>query len=222
MQNTARRPKITVSDDRRGIVSHAGALLLTETARVTGLQAGLSQALARWRLPRSVHHPGKIMADLAVAVALGGDCLADAAVLRAEPALSGPVASDPVISRLTGRLAGDAPAALQAIGQARAAARQRAWNLAGGQAPGAGGGLIVADIDATIVTAHSQKERAAPTWKKTYGFHPLTVFADHGPDGSEELLGQHARPGNAGSSTAADDMAAANLALAQLPAQTLN
>ena len=99
MQNTARRPKITVSDDGRGIVSQAGALLLTETARVTGLQAGLSQALSRWRPGRAVHDPGKIVTDLAVAVALGGDCLADAGVLRCEPELFGPVASDPVISR---------------------------------------------------------------------------------------------------------------------------
>ena len=131
MQNTARRPKIAVSDDGKGIVSHAGAVLLTETARVSGLTAGLSQALDRWRLSRSVHDPGKIVADLAVAVALGGDCLADAAVLRAEPALFGPVASDPVISRLIGRLADDAPAALKAIGTARAAARARAWQRSG-------------------------------------------------------------------------------------------
>ena len=62
-------------------MSHAGALLLTETARVTGLQAGLSAGLGRWRASRAVHDPGKIVTDLAVAVALGGDCLADAAVL---------------------------------------------------------------------------------------------------------------------------------------------
>jgi hypothetical protein len=104
-----------VSDDGTGIVSHAGVVLLTETARVTGLQAGLSQALGWWRLPRAVHDPGKIVTDLAVAVALGGDCLADAGVLRAEPALFGLVASDPVISRLVTRLAGDARQALQAI-----------------------------------------------------------------------------------------------------------
>lgn len=78
------------------------------------------------------------MLDLAVAVALGGDRLADAAVLRAEPALFRPVASDPVISRLIGRLAADAPGALRAIGQARAAARDRAWHLAGTRR-GAGG-----------------------------------------------------------------------------------
>jgi len=70
-------------------VSHAGARLLTETARVTRLQAGLSAALGRWRAGRAVHDPGKIVADLAVAAALGGDCLADIGVLRAEPALFG-------------------------------------------------------------------------------------------------------------------------------------
>ena len=155
MQNTARRPKFAVSDDGKGIVSHAGGLLLTETARVTGLAAGLTQALDPWRPGRAVHDPGKIVLDLAVAAALGGACLADAGVLRAEPALFGPVASDPVISRLIARLAEDAPRALKAIANARAAARARAWQLAGDAAPGADGGPLVADIDATLVTAHS-------------------------------------------------------------------
>ncbi len=63
----------------------------------------------------------------------------------------------------------DAPAALKAIRAARAGARARAWDLAGGAAPGADGGLVTVDIDATIVTACSEKEQAAPTWKKTYG-----------------------------------------------------
>jgi hypothetical protein len=206
-----------VSGDGNGIVSHAGAVLLTEAARVTGLQAGLSQALGRWRLPRAVHEPGKIVTDLAVAVALGGDCLADAGVLRAEPALFGPVASDPVISRLVSRLAADAPAALKAIGKARAAARERAWQLAGPDAPGADDGPLVVDVDATLVTAHSDKEQAAPTWKKGYGFHPLTVFADHGGGGNGEPLAILLRPGNAGSNTAADHIEAVKLALAQLP-----
>ena len=192
MKNTARRPKITVSADGRGIVSQAGALLLTQTLRVTGLDRGLSAGLARWRPPRAVHDPGKIVADLAVAMALGGDCLADVAVLRAEPELFGPVASDPVVSRLVSRLAADAPRALKAIRTARAAARQRAWALAGDAAPGADGGLIPVDIDATIVTACSEKEQAAPTWKKTFGFHPLAVFADHGAEGAGRAAGHRA------------------------------
>jgi hypothetical protein len=155
VNNTARRAKITVSADAHGLVSQAGALLLAETVRVTGLGRGLSGGLARWRAPRAVHDPGKILTDLVVTLALGGDCLADVAVLRAQPQLAGPVASDPVISRLIAVLAADAPRALRAIRQARAAARERAWALAGERAPGADGSLVVVDIDATIVAAHS-------------------------------------------------------------------
>jgi hypothetical protein len=165
-----------------------------------------------------VHDPGKIIGDLAVTLALGGDCLADIALLRAEPALFGPVASDPVVSRLISKLAADAPRALKAIRAARAAARQKAWALAGEAAPGSGGTQVIVDLDATIVISHSDKDRAAPTWKKTYGFHPMTAFADHGAPGSGEPLAIMLRPGNAGSNTAADHIEAARLALAQLPA----
>jgi hypothetical protein len=199
-------------------VSQAGGVLLAQAARVTGLDAGLSGGLARWRAPRAVHDPGKIIADLAMALALGGDCLADVAMLRAEPALFGPVASDPVVSRLVTALAADVPRALKAIRAARAAARARAWAAAGDAAPGADGQLIPVDIDATIVIAHSEKDQAAPTWKKSFGFHPLAVFADHGPAGSGEPLTVLLRAGNAGSNTAADHIEATRLALAQLPA----
>jgi Transposase DDE domain group 1 len=218
VKNTSRRPKIMVTGDGSGIVSEAGAVLLTRALRVTGLDGGLSGGLARWRPGRAVHDPGKIIADLAVTLALGGDCLADIAMLRAEPGLFGPVASDPVVSRLVSCLAADAPRALKAIRAARAAARERAWALAGESAPGADGGLITVDIDATIVTACSEKEQAKPTWKRTFGFHPLTVFADHGPDGGGEPLAILLRAGNAGSNTAADHIEATRLALAQLPA----
>jgi hypothetical protein len=206
-----------VSDDGRGLVSQAGAVLLWETLRVTGLGRGLSQALGPWRAPRAVHDPGKIVADLAAALALGGDCLADIAVLRDQPALAGPVASDPVVSRLVKTLAADSPAALAAIRAARAAARERAWALAGDAEPGGDGGPVIIDLDATIVIAHSEKEQAAPTWKKTFGHHPMTAWADHGQAGNGEPLAICLRAGNAGSNTAADHIEAAGLALAQLP-----
>ena len=199
------------------MVSQAGALLLTQALQVTGLRRRLSEGLARWRAARAIHDPGKIIADPAVALALGGDCLADVAVLREQPALFGPVASDPVISRLVSQLAREAPRALRAIRVARAAAREQAWDLARQAAPGADGELIPVDIDATIVIAHSEKKQAAPTWKKTFGFHPLTAFADHGPDGAGEPLAIMLRPGNAGSNTAADHIEVTRLALAQLP-----
>jgi hypothetical protein len=139
MKNTARRPGITVSADGRGLVSQAGVLLPVEAARISGLGQGLSAGLARWRAPRALHDPGKIITDLVVALVLGGDCLADIAVLRAGPQLCGPVASDPVVSRLITALAADAPRALREIRRARAAARERAWALAGDRAPGGDG-----------------------------------------------------------------------------------
>jgi hypothetical protein len=158
---------VAVSADGRGLVSQAGAVLLWETMRVTGLDRGLPEGLARWRAPRAVHDPGKIIADLAAAVALGGDCLADIAVLREQPGLAGPVASDPVVSRLVTALAADGPRALKAVRAARAAARERAWALAGKNAPGSDGGLVSVDLDATIVIAHSAKDQASPTWKNS-------------------------------------------------------
>jgi len=84
------------------MVSQAGALLLTQMLQVTGLRRRLSQGLERWR---AIHDPRKIIADLAVALALGGDGLADVAMLREQPALFGPAASDPMISRLISQLA---------------------------------------------------------------------------------------------------------------------
>jgi hypothetical protein len=184
MQLTAGRRKIVVSVDGTGMVSMAGGLLLAQTLRLTGLDRGLSAALGRWRAPRAVHDPGKIIADLAVAVAMGGDCLADVTMLRAQPLLFGPVASDPVVSRLIAALAADAPTALKTIRAARAAARERAWELAGDAAPGADGGLVTVDLDATIVTACSDKEQAAATWKKTWGL--LTEL----PGASSQFSGQ--------------------------------
>ncbi len=217
MKNSARSIRVSVSADGKGLVSQAGAVLLWESLRVTGLGRGLSAALEWWRAPRAVHDPGKIVADLAAALALGGDCLADIAVLREQPGLAGPVASDPVVSRLVSALAADLPRALKAIRGARAVARERAWALAGKAAPGADGGLVTIDLDATIVIAHSEKEQAAPTWKKTFGHHPMTAWADHGDGGNGEPLAIVLRPGNAGSNTAADHIEAARLALAQLP-----
>jgi hypothetical protein len=217
MQNSARSRKVMVSADGRGLVSQAGAVLLWETMRVTGLGRGLSAALEPWRAPRAVYDPDKIVADLAAALALGGDCLGDIAVLREQPALAGPVASDPVVSRLVKTLAADEVRALAAIRATRAAARERAWALAGDAAPGADGGPVIIDLDATIVIARSEKQEAAPTWKKSFGFHPVTAFADHGAGGNGEPLAIMLRAGSAGSNTAADHIETTRLSLAQLP-----
>jgi hypothetical protein len=202
------------------VVSQAGGLVLTETIRAVGLDRELSKALARWRLPLAIHDPGKVITDLAVTLALGGDCLADIALVRAEPGVYGLVASDPTVSRTIARLAADAPAALAAIAAARASARATAWRLAGDHAPDQGADRnlpLIIDVDATLVTAHSDKEGAAPTFKRGYGHHPLWSFLDHGPDGTGEPLSVLLRPGNAGSNTAADHVTVLRNALRQLP-----
>jgi hypothetical protein len=95
------------------LVSHAGGVLLVETARRSGLSGQLTRLLGPWRLPLARHDPGKIVADLAIA-ALGGDAACDVAVLRAQPGVFGRVASDPTVSRLITRLAADADGALAA------------------------------------------------------------------------------------------------------------
>lgn len=199
-------PRVRVDSSGSNAVGQAGGVLLTRTVNVTGLGGVLSTGLARWRKPFAVHDPGKIITDLAVSLALGGDCLADVGLIRSEPGVYGRVASDPTISRLIGRLAKDAPAALEAINTARAQARAQAWRLAGGQAPGhdaSPANPVVIDVDATLVTAHSDKEQAAPTFKRGFGFHPLCAFVDHGAAGTGEMLAILLRPGNAGSNTAA-------------------
>jgi len=142
------------------LVSHAGGVLLVETARRSGLSQGLSRLLGPWRLPLATHDPGKIVADLAIAVALGGDAACDVAVLRAQPGVFGPVASDPTVSRLITRLAADADDALAAISAARAQARERVWHHAGAPVQN---GQVVIDLDATLVTAHSEKQDATRT-----------------------------------------------------------
>jgi hypothetical protein len=216
-------PRVQVDTFGMGVVSQSGGLGLVEMVRASGLDRALSAALARWRKPMAIHDPGKVMTDLAVSLALGGDCLADIALLRAEPAVFGRVASDPTVSRTIDALAADAARVLPAINTARAVCRAHVWALAGERAPDHGidaDSPLVIDTDATLVTAHSDKEHAAPTFKRGYGFHPLCAFVDHGGDGTGEPLSVLLRPGNAGSNTAADHIAVVKAAVAQLPGHT--
>jgi Transposase DDE domain group 1 len=203
-----------VEEGRESLISSTGASLLVQTAQVSGLAQGLSRQLRSWRAARSIHDPGKTVLDLALAVALGGDCLADAALLRAQPELFGAVASDPTISRLIDALGDDPGAAIAAIRRARAAARAVVWQH---RCPVAAVGEVVLDLDATLIGAHSEKEGATPNFKRGYGFHPMMAFVDHGAGGTGEPLAAMLRPGRANASDAADQIAVLDAALAQLP-----
>ncbi|WP_344719497.1 IS1380 family transposase, partial [Brevibacterium daeguense] len=199
----------------------AGAVVLLETIKAVGLDRALRDGLSPWRRPLAVHDPAKVVLDLAVALAAGGDCLADVDRLRDQPGVFGKVASDATVSRLIAALAADKTQALAVINQVRAEARAVAWTAAGTDAPTASvseADPLIIDIDATLITSHSEnKEESKPTYKRGFGFHPLTAFADHGPGGTGEPLAMLLRPGNAGANTAADHITVARNALAQLP-----
>jgi hypothetical protein len=154
-----------------------------------------------------------VLADLAVAIADGADSISDLKTLRDQPGLFGPVASTPTAWRVLDRVS---EVHLVLLRAGRAKARERAW--------AAGAGLDLAqeqglDIDATIVVAHSDKELAAPTWKRTFGFHPIVCFLDRPEIASGEALAGIVRRGNAGSNTAADHVEVLDMALGSLPAQ---
>ena len=213
-------PRLVVDTAPVGAVGQAGGALLARAVEVSGLADRLREALEPWRLDQGAHDPAKVLLDLAVACALGGDGASDTALLRSEPQVFGLVASEATVSRTVDRLAARVGKVERAVDRARSAARARVWALAGNRAPGAARSAkdpLVVDLDATLLVAHSDKEQAAGTWKKTYGFHPLCAFVDHGPDGTGEPLEVLLRPGSAGSNTAEDHIKTTREALKQVP-----
>jgi hypothetical protein len=201
------------------VVSHAGSRLLADVADRTTLTGQLAEELGGLRKARARHDPGRVLVDMAVAVADGATTISDVAVLADQAALFGPVASDSTCWRLLDHLD---TARLGAVARARAAAREVVWaqraELTGASFPAARAaghdlpGLVI-DLDASIVVCHSEKEQAAPTFKKTFGYHPLLAFCDN----TGEFLAARLRKGNAGSNTAVDHVTVLDAALAQLP-----
>jgi Transposase DDE domain group 1 len=205
---TARSQTVEVTADGEGLVSHAGAALLVELADRAGLTGGLSEAVAPTRERRSAHDPGRVLRDAAVMLADGGDCVTDMAAYEGQERLFGAKASETTTHRV---LKSVDERLLERIRAARAAARARVWDA------GARPETITLNIDATLVSAHAEKERAAGNYKHGYGFHPICCYLDE----TGEALAAILRPGNAGSNTAADHFAVLALALEQLPAEDL-
>lgn len=201
-----RRITVEVTPDGDGLVSHAGSALLARVADKTGLTRALSVWLAGLRSRRGGHDQGRVIRDLAVMLAAGGDCLADLGAVRDQQALFGPVASGATAFRLIDRIASD-PDGLERLRAAHALARERAWKLIGAPA------RLTIDLDATLITSHSDKEGAAGNFKGGYGFHPMLAYADQ----TGEALAGELRPGNAGANTATDQIAVAERALQQIP-----
>jgi Transposase DDE domain group 1 len=208
--------RLSVTADGSGVVPLAGAVAARLLAERVGLTEALSTALARRSFtPR--HDRGQVWVDLATMLTAGGEAIADIDILRHQAGVLGPVASPPTVWRVLDEAT---PAALKRAEKARARIRRHVWDLLPALPPSkvAGtdlGEVVVLDADATLVTAHSEKDQARATFKSGYGFHPLGVWCDN----THEMLAITLRPGNAGSNHAGDHIEVLTRAVAQLPAK---
>lgn len=198
------------------MVAHAGSIGLRLLADRVGLTGQLSRAMARASFV-PVHDRGQVLVDVAVMLADGGEAISDIDVLRHQEDVLGPVASTPTVWRT---LDGLTPGRAKRIAAARARVRRHVWAQIPGGLPASNvagrdlGEVVVLDVDATVVVAHSEKEQAAPTYKRTFGFHPIGVWCDN----TGEFLAGMLRPGRAGSNTAADHIEVLTQAIDQVPA----
>lgn len=201
--------------DGVGVVAHAGSVASRLLADRTGLTVELSKAMTR-RGFVPVHDRGRVLVDVAVMLADGGEAISDIDVLRHQGGVLGPVASPPTVWRVLDEVT---PARRKKVAAARARARRRVWTQLPQGVPAskvAGSDLadvIVLDVDATVVIAHSEKENAAATFKRTFGFHPIGVWCDN----TSEFLAAKLRAGNAGSNTTSDHIEVLTDAIAQVP-----
>ena len=218
MQDNGWDHALTVTADGTGLVGHAGGILLRKLADRCGLTAALETAMTqRGTFPQLGR--GMVLVSAAIAIAMGATAMADIAVLDQLALVLGAAPSPSTVRRVLG-LASDP--VLTKIAQARARIRKHVWK----QVEAAGGfpwlevagkalaGLLVIDMDGTLITAHSDKTGAAPTWKKGYGFHPLAAWCAN----TRECLDMLLRPGNAGSNTFTDHREVLGRALKQVPA----
>ena len=134
----------------------------------------------------------------------GGDCVSDLGALRDQPEVFGEVASTSTAWRVVDSIT---ERELEGLREARRQARERAWRR------GAAPGEIVLDFDATLVSAHSEKEQAASNYKRGFGFHPVLCYLDE----SEDALAGILRRGNATANDSADNIEVLEMALKQLP-----
>jgi hypothetical protein len=210
---------LEVTADGTGIVSHAGVALLRALSDRTGLTAGLSRALASDRL--LIHDRGRVLADLACAVADGAEVISDFRVMTDQAELFGLVASVPTAWRTLDEIAAGGGRAQAGITRAVNAARRRAWAAIEAR-HGALPGVRVADkvlegvtclrLDASVVACHSDKAGAEPNFKG-FGLHPLGCWCDN----TGEPLAGMLRPGSAGSNTTADHLTVLDAAICALP-----
>ena len=204
--NSTRR--VIVEPGGTGVVAHVGLHALGSFADRLGLGDTLSSAIPWAGSGVPLHDRGKVLTQMALTLAGGGESCLDIEHLRIGVDLFGSVPSDTTVARtfheITESTRTDITAALAAV-------RTEVWKRSSATTVCA---PVMLDIDASLVDIHSEnKEQTAPTFKGGFGFHPMFCFAD----ATGETLAALLRPGNAGANTVADHVVVLDAAVAQLP-----
>lgn len=217
-KSTGWATRLQVAVGGKGLVGHAGAVLLRQCADRTGLTGALNAVLPQGTGP-GWWDRGTVLVCLATAIVLGATSMSDIGLLAHQALVFADPPSESTVRRALDELD---ETALRRIGKARAQVRARVWELLARRPQGfpwltvAGKlltGWVVIDMDATLITAHSDKQGAAATFKKGWGHHPLGAWCAN----TAESLAMLLRPGNAGSNTVTDHVRVLGDAIAQLP-----
>ncbi|GAA1134359.1 IS1380 family transposase [Arthrobacter flavus] len=214
-------PPVPVDFTSQSLISHAGTKILTGFIDALDFKDLCEDRLRQFTPPGAVHRPGHLVARLAVMLCAGGEYVSDLDMFRTQPGIFGPVASNATVSRFFDRTAANPEVFAHGFETLTRTLRSRVWEAAGDRNPAARATPaepLIIDLDATLVSSHSDKEAVAGTYKGGYGFAPFTASIDHGTGyGTGEILACLLRPGNAGANNAADHIRVFTTAINQLP-----
>jgi hypothetical protein len=198
--------RVNVEPGGTGVVAHVGLHALGSFADRIGLGASLSKRIEPTGERQPLHDRGKVLVQMALVLAGGGESCSDIEHLRVNDELFGSVPSDTTVFRTFHELIGTRRTALSA---SLAEVRAKVWDTID-----TSDDPVVLDIDASLVDVHTEsKEHAAANFKGGYGFHPMFCFAD----ATGEALSSMLRPGNATANTIQDHVTLLDEAIAQLP-----
>ena len=214
-------PSLPVTFTGQSLISHAGVSVLTGFMDALGFGRLCEERLGQFVPSGARHRSGRLLGSLAAMLAAGGEHASDLDILRSSPGVFGQLPSNATVSRFFERTVANPELFSYGFETLTRELRTRAWDAAGNRNPAlsatAADPLII-DIDATLVTSHSDKENVAGTYKGGYGFAPFIASCDYGAgNGSGEILACVLRPGNAGANSAEDHIRVFHTAAAQLP-----
>ena len=214
-------PVLPVATTSQALVSHAGLNVVTSFVDALGFRALCEDRLGQFVPIGARHRPGGILGSVAVMLAGGGEHVSDVDILRSSAGVFGEVASNATMSRFFQQAAAAPDVFEYGFATMTRELRSRVWEAAGDRNPALRATALnplILDLDATLVTSHSDKEQAVGTYKGGYGFAPFVASVDYGAgNGGGEVLATLLRPGNAGANSADDHIKIFSAAIAHSP-----